>query len=171
MQPERRARAVSPDSVRARTLAAARELFAQNGYGATTTKEICVRAGVAEPTLFRNFGSKAELFEAAILEPFTEFIDGWTKSWHDFSAEASVEDLADSLVGGLFKLVRRDRRLFQELMEARANPNKALHRPAVAISARIGDGLRAVHDVGLQIADERDLRHLDPPATIASWPP
>ena len=168
MQPDGRARARSRDGVRARTLAAAHELFTSNGYRATTTKEIALRAGVAEPTLFRNFGSKAELFETTILEPFGEFIDGWIGSWRAFSANTSVQDMARSLVEGLFKLVRQDRRLFQELMEARADPNSDLHRSAVAISARIRQGLRAVQDVGLEIADERHLAHLDPPATIAS---
>lgn len=168
MQADRRPRKAPRDGVRARTLAAAHELFTTNGYRATTTKEICLRAGVAEPTLFRNFGSKAELFETTILEPFGAFIDSWITSWHEFSADTSVQDMAQSLVEGLFKLVRQDRRLFQELMEARADPNNDLHRSAVAISTRIREGLRAVQDVGLEIADERHLEHLDPPATIAS---
>jgi AcrR family transcriptional regulator len=168
MQPEGRRRTRVRDGVRDRTLTAAHELFTSNGYRATTTKEIALRAGVAEPTLFRNFGSKAELFETTILEPFGEFIDGWIGSWRAFSANTSVQDMAQSLVEGLFKLVRQDRRLFQELMEARADPNSDLHRSAVAISSRIRQGLRAVQDVGLEIADERNLAHLDPPATIAS---
>jgi AcrR family transcriptional regulator len=168
MRPDPRAPRTSRNGVRARTLAAAHELFTKNGYRATTTKEICLRAGVAEPTLFRNFGSKAELFETTILEPFGQFIDGWIRSWREFSADTSVQDMAESLVEGLFKLVRQDRGLFRELMEARADPNNDLHRSAVAISARIREGLRAVQDVGLEIADERHLAHLDPPATIAS---
>jgi AcrR family transcriptional regulator len=168
MQPVRRSRSPSRDDVRARTLAAAHDLFTSNGYRATTTKEICLLAGVAEPTLFRNFGSKAELFETTVLEPFTEFIEGWITSWRDFSADKSVEDMAVSLVGGLLKLVSEERRLFQELMEARADPNNDLHASAVAISARIRQGLRAVHDVGLEIAGERHLIHLDPPATISA---
>jgi AcrR family transcriptional regulator len=154
--------------VRARTLAAAHKLFAENGYRATTTKEICLSAGIAEPTLFRHFGSKADLFEMTVLEPFTEFIDGWITSWRDFSAESSVQDMAERLVRGLFTLARQDRRLFQELMQASADPKSDLHGSAVAISARIRQGLRAVQDVGLEIADERQLAHLDPPATIAS---
>jgi AcrR family transcriptional regulator len=168
MQPVGRSRSAPRDGVRARTLAAAHQLFTSNGYRATTTKEICLLAGVAEPTLFRNFGSKAELFETTVLEPFTEFIDGWVASWRDFSADISVEDLAASLVSGLLELVREERRLFQELMEARADPNNDLHPSAVAISTRIREGLRAVQDVGLEIAGERHLSHLDPPATISA---
>lgn len=168
MQPDSRTKPSTRDGVRARTLAAAHQLFAENGYRATTTKEICLLAGIAEPTLFRRFGSKAQLFEMTILEPFTEFIEGWITSWREFSAESSVQDLAESLVSGLFTLVRQDRRLFQELIEARTDPKSDLHGSAVAISTRIRQGLQAVQDVGLEIADERHLRHLDPPATITS---
>jgi AcrR family transcriptional regulator len=168
MQPQPHPRPAWRNAVRTRTLAAAHQLFTENGYRATTTKEICLLAGIAEPTLYRNFGSKADLFEMTIVEPFTEFIDGWITSWREFSANSSVQDLAESLVSGLFTLVRQDRRLFQELMEARADPKNDLHGSAVAISTRMRQGLRAVQDVGLEIADERHLTHLDPPATITS---
>lgn len=153
---------------RTRILAAARTLFTADGYKSTTTKEIALLAGVAEPTVFRHFGSKSDLFEAAILEPFSEFIDGWIRSWHEFSTDSSVEQLAESLVDGLFTLVQQDRRLFQELMEARADPSNGLHQSALSVSLRLREGLRAVHDVGLEIATDHHLDRLDPPATIAS---
>ena len=168
MPPDPSARSVSGAGARVRTLTAARQLFTATGYRGTTTRQICLVAGIAEPTLFRHFGSKAELFETTILEPFTEFIDGWIASWRLFSADNSVQDLAEGLVNGLFTLVRRDRRLFQELMAARADPANDLHESAIAISTRIREGLRAVQGVGLEIADDRHLPHLDPPATIAS---
>ena len=44
---------------------AAIDLMAQKGYHATTTKEIAAAAGVNEVTLFRHFGSKQKLLEAA----------------------------------------------------------------------------------------------------------
>jgi AcrR family transcriptional regulator len=157
-----------PGGVRARTLAAARELFSKNGYQATTTKEISIKAGIAEPTLFRHFGSKAELFETTILEPFTAFISAWTSSWEQMPADDPLPELAETLLGGLFKLVHEDRRLFRELIAARADPQSDLHQPAVSISAQVRQGLRAVHDAGLDIAAARGLRDLDPPATIAS---
>jgi len=46
--------------------AAAIDLFCERGFAGTTTKEISERAGVNEVTLFRRFGSKASLMEAAI---------------------------------------------------------------------------------------------------------
>jgi len=168
MQPDSPSKPAWRDRARGRTLAAAHQLFAENGYRATTTKQICLLAGIAEPTLFRHFGSKARLFEMTVLEPFTQFIDGWITSWRKFSADSSVQDLAEGLVSGLFTLVRQDRKLFQELLEARADPNNDLHESAVAISARIREGIRAVQEVGLEVADERHLTHLDPPATITA---
>jgi AcrR family transcriptional regulator len=149
-------------------LRAARLLFAEKGYRATTTKEISSVAGVAEPTIFRHFGAKAELFEATIIEPFTEFVAQWIRTWDDFPPDGSVEDLAQNLVSGLFHLVRRDRRLFSELIAARADPANDLHSSSVAISVQLRGGLRAVHDVGLDIAGSRGLRGLDAPATIGA---
>lgn len=44
---------------------AAFSLFAQNGFKATTTKEIAKASGVNESTLFKNFSNKLEIFEIA----------------------------------------------------------------------------------------------------------
>ena len=46
-------------------LLAAIDLMAEKGYNGTTTKEIAAYAGVNEVTLFRHFGSKQKLLEAA----------------------------------------------------------------------------------------------------------
>lgn len=51
----------SGEETRARILAAAREIFERNGTRGTTTREVALRAGVNEATLFRHFGSKAAL--------------------------------------------------------------------------------------------------------------
>lgn len=42
------------------------ELISDKGYLGTTTREIAQRAGVAEITLFRHFGSKERLFEEVL---------------------------------------------------------------------------------------------------------
>ncbi|MFM1652877.1 TetR/AcrR family transcriptional regulator [Brevibacillus sp. B_LB10_24] len=46
-------------------LLAAIDLMAEKGYDGTTTKEISLAAGVNEVTLFRHFGTKEKLLEAA----------------------------------------------------------------------------------------------------------
>jgi AcrR family transcriptional regulator len=163
-----RTRSAQGGGGRARILKAAHELFTQKGYQSTTTKEISIRAGVAEPTVFRHFGSKAEVFEASILEPFTAFVERWSHSWVDYSAEATVEELAENLVDSLYTLIRQDRRVFLELMTAQSDPENDLYPSAVAVSAELRKGLRAVHDAGLNIQTERGLLGIDPPATIGA---
>lgn len=48
------------------------EMFVAHGYEGATTKDIAVIAGVNEATLFRKYGSKAELFEKAINRQFAD---------------------------------------------------------------------------------------------------
>ena len=62
--------------VRAAITEAALTLFAERGYGGTSTRDITTRAGVAEPLLFRHFGSKSNLFEQAVIEQNREAASG-----------------------------------------------------------------------------------------------
>lgn len=52
--------------VKERLLEAAAKLYAEAGYRGATTRRIAQEAGVNELTLFRHFGSKAELLHSAI---------------------------------------------------------------------------------------------------------
>jgi AcrR family transcriptional regulator len=52
--------------VKHRLLEAAARLYAEAGYRGATTRRIAMEAGVNELTLFRHFGSKAELLHTAI---------------------------------------------------------------------------------------------------------
>jgi AcrR family transcriptional regulator len=154
--------------LRARILKAAHDLFTKQGYQSTTTKEISARARVAEPTVFRHFGSKVELFEASILEPFNQVVDEWTRSWAEMPTEITLEELAENLVDGLYTLIWEDRRIFRELLAARSDPQSALHQSAVAISTQFREGFSSVLDVGVDIARAKELVYVDPPATIGA---
>ncbi|MDI2124871.1 TetR/AcrR family transcriptional regulator [Yinghuangia seranimata] len=48
----------------AELLAAARELFAAEGYAATSLDAVCVRAGVSKGALYHHFRNKEDLFRA-----------------------------------------------------------------------------------------------------------
>lgn len=63
-------------------LQAAQRLFARQGYGGTTTRDLAQAAGVAEGTLFRHFESKK-----AILVKVAA--DGWTELLTDLLTELS----------------------------------------------------------------------------------
>lgn len=51
---------------RERILDAARELFTEDGFGATTISAIAERAGVAAPTVYATLGSKAAIVQALL---------------------------------------------------------------------------------------------------------
>ena len=52
---------------------AAAELFAEKGYAATSTREICERAEITKPVLYYHFGSKEELYESLVQDCFNEY--------------------------------------------------------------------------------------------------
>src|SRR5215470_3515913 len=51
---------------RASVLDAAIPVFATLGYEQTRMSDVAARVGVSEPVIFQNFGTKAELFAAAL---------------------------------------------------------------------------------------------------------
>ncbi len=59
---------------------AARQLFAEQGYG-TTTREIAQRAGVSHDLIFRYFESKGNLFIEAVLNPLLDAVDQLHRRW------------------------------------------------------------------------------------------
>src|SRR5436190_11413461 len=49
--------------------------FAERGLHGASTDEIAKRAGISQPYVFRLFGSKKELFKAAIARCFRETLE------------------------------------------------------------------------------------------------
>ncbi len=67
------------DATEERLLAAAREVFDEEGFRGATTRKIAARAGVNEVTLFRHFATKEELIGAALERGHREAV-GWLRS-------------------------------------------------------------------------------------------
>ncbi|WP_417620240.1 TetR/AcrR family transcriptional regulator [Parasphingorhabdus sp.] len=105
-----RKRRRSPVEIRGLLLDAARDHFRERGYANSTTRDIADRAGLSEAMLFRQFGTKAALFEQAILEPFNEFVSNfveeWTKQNVAGSGEVGLEQLSRSYVSQFYQLLR-----------------------------------------------------------------
>jgi AcrR family transcriptional regulator len=59
-------RRLSADARRASILEAAVPVFAASGYEHTRMSDIAARIGVTEPVIYQNFGTKADLFAAAL---------------------------------------------------------------------------------------------------------
>ena len=110
--PARRARR-SSEEIRTLLIGAALACFAEQGYNGATTKEIARRADVDEAVLFRAFGSKRKLFEAAVVHPFDAFIARYTRRWGDAAAPVGTPgEVLRQFVEELYDLVRDHRALF-----------------------------------------------------------
>lgn len=79
-----------PDSSRGRLLAAAKALFARNGFEQTSTSAIARDAGTSESQLVRYFGGKAGLLESI----FEESWKPMNARIHDMLADASSGRIA-----------------------------------------------------------------------------
>ncbi|MCT7657071.1 TetR/AcrR family transcriptional regulator [Mycobacterium deserti] len=69
---------------------AARELFAERGYAATT-REIATRAGVSHDLIFRYFESKEKLFFDAVATPLLDAVGGLHQRWLDDPVLATMD--------------------------------------------------------------------------------
>ena len=76
-----------PAEIRELLLGTAREVFGSKGYESASTAEIAKTAGVAHALLFRHFGTKAELFEQAVFEPFQAAIADVLRQWSTYGHE------------------------------------------------------------------------------------
>ena len=91
---------------RRRMVRAAYELFSANGYLGTTISEVAREAGVAVPTIYYTFGTKAVLLEESLGAAIVGF-DRWREtppepeisellSWHRWWAEFQAAPTSDA---------------------------------------------------------------------------
>jgi AcrR family transcriptional regulator len=107
--------------IRALLLEAARDLFAAQGYHRTSTREIAAAAGVSERLIYFHFGTKAALFERAVVEPFTAFMEEFVADWRGYAdTPHDFEYVARRWIGGMYDLLRRHRKLVLALLTASA---------------------------------------------------
>lgn len=78
-----------------RILDAAEELFAQNGHGATSLRDIAAKVGLQQPALYKHFASKDDLYRQVYeraLKPMTDLMDEVLAR-----TEADFADLTDGM--------------------------------------------------------------------------
>lgn len=90
-----------PIDNRERILEAAEALFAEQGFAATSVREIVQRAEVTAPVLYYYFGSKDDLLRIMIEQRFSEFIE---RTHATIDAANSLE----SLIRGWTQMLIRD---------------------------------------------------------------
>ena len=111
-----------PKVVRKLLIDAAQKVFKEKGFAQATIEDIVHEAGVSKSVFFRNFGTKDALFGAAVLEPFTQFLEdfsprysaSFTGAWN----EEKLLDLEKDLLRQLEKHLRANRGALERLSTA-----------------------------------------------------
>lgn len=133
--------AATPDRSRTRLLAAARSLFARNGFEQSSTSSIARAAGTSESQLVRYFGSKVGLLEAI----FEEAWKPMNARIHDMLADAKTgrDAVAGVLAAVLTAFDRDDQLATIFLFEGRRIRNDA--------EVRMSSGFREFSDITLRL--------------------
>jgi AcrR family transcriptional regulator len=71
---------MSEPSARERLLREGLRLFLRQGFADVSTRQICIAAGVTQPSLYHHFGSKEGLYLAVIEEWFKDLHDAMTRA-------------------------------------------------------------------------------------------
>ena len=151
---------------RAAILAAARALFAAHGFRGATTRQIAQRAGVDVALLHHFFGSKADLFEAAVGFPRVGAEIAATLTAPDNGMDAA-ERVARLYLDRLFV---DDIETFSAMLRTVVgNPNDVpamrgtIHGMLQRVGAQFGDGTRSplgFELIGAQMIGVLIMRHL-----------
>jgi AcrR family transcriptional regulator len=159
---------------RASILVAATRLFLESGYDRTSLARVAERAGVSTATLFKQFPSKAELFEAAVLAtggtpgpepiqpPHGDFQSGLTVLGHAYAELLTRRQMVD-----LMRTVIAESPKFPELRE------RTFDFGTLPVLEALGRYLRDAHSAGDADIDDPDLISAQFLAMIASaifWP-
>jgi AcrR family transcriptional regulator len=160
----------TPPSVRGRgrqlLLDAARDLFAERGFKGTSTRDIAERAGVSEVMIFRHFGSKANLFQEAVVEPFTSFMQRYVADYRSREhGKLTPEEEGRAFYTGLFDVLRAEREALLALMAARQFddlPDTA----SAEVEAAFAEVLALVEEVVATEAQERHFTDFDLAPTV-----
>lgn len=153
-------------------LEAARTLFARQDYRSTTTREIADTAGVLEHLLFRQFGSKAALFNEAVVVPFVELVEDLNARWESLEpGPENSEAVAREFLGSLYDLFVENRGLVMTLWNADALTEDELNDTGIVEIDRALAILGSLGGEGFDIlgieADSQDLAARSAVAMVA----
>jgi AcrR family transcriptional regulator len=141
-----------------RILLAAIDLMAERGYHGTTTREIAAQAGVNEVTLFRHFGSKQKLLEAAF-DRF-HYGDEMEKLFRERLSGDLRKDLL--LIGKTYhRLMHQNRKLIMIVQKEGNNLPDKVHERAIRhpqqLKRLLADYFTALAERGQIVASRPDL--------------
>ncbi len=128
---------------RSQLLSVSTEVFARQGYHATSMDNIALEAGVSKPILYQHFESKHELFTTIMDSSIEELAERLTTTLETVD---SREDRVHQSFYGYFEFVKENRSAFivmsrtsSELSDARTRWNRAVDTYVEIISESIRD--------------------------------
>ena len=144
------------EATRQRIASAARKLFGERGYAATTLAAIAAEAGVAEPTVYAVFGSKKG-FLLALRQQMHAEVD-----LPRLAAEAKAAPDARRKLEGWARLLRRQMERSYDVIAAhreaaRVDPAAAEEYRSV-LDSRAGVMQEFVRELGPDLRSDLDLR-------------
>jgi AcrR family transcriptional regulator len=146
-----------PGQLREELLVTARESFRTSGYAGSSLRQIAAQAGTKQAMIYRYFDSKADLFEAAVLEPFANFLDELNEQWRDTDAtKLSNDDLITGLTSQIYQFALTHRADLFTLLVA-----SVFDDGAPSILPRFAELLRAMTNEGLAQRKGRDWGPMD----------
>lgn len=161
-------------SNRSTILDAAAGLFLESGYDRTSLARVAERAGVSKATLFKQFPTKSELFEATVLAagdtPNGELVDPSPGDFHAGLVTlgmAYAELLARPRMADLMRLVIAESPRFPELRE------RTFDFGTLPVLAALRRYFRAETAAGNARVDDPDVaapQFLGMIATVVFWP-
>lgn len=120
--------------------AAAREVFAERGYGATT-REIASRAGVSHDLIFRYFDNKEKLFFDAVVTPLLDAVGGLHQRWLDDPALTAMDHdrLVRRFTSGFYEFMSSNHSIARAMVHVLSDesPGDELDRVRARISATL----------------------------------
>jgi len=112
---------------RQQVLEAAMHEFGQGGFDSVSTAAIARRAGVSQPYVFRLFGTKKDLYVAAIEERSRQILGGFRAA-----AETDPEHPLEAMAGAYLRLLEEDPEALRCQLHAWASTSD----PVIAEAAR-----------------------------------
>lgn len=155
-------------------LVAATQLFLENGYDRTSLARIAQQAGISRATLFKQFPTKAALFEATVLAtgraPAPELVDVPSEDFYSglvTVGRSYAELLTRPEMAALMRTVIAESPRFPELRE------RVFDFGTLPVLTTLGRYLRDAHASGTAEIDDPDMASAQFLGMIASsvfWP-